>query len=40
MRKTISGMLVGALLSTAASAQTPTGMMGPLRPDQTEYRAL
>jgi acetylornithine deacetylase/succinyl-diaminopimelate desuccinylase-like protein len=40
MRKTISGGLLAALLSTAAAAQTPTGMMGPLRPDQQAFREL
>ena len=44
MHKTISGALLGALLSTTtatgATAQTPTGMMGPLRPDQAEFRGL
>ena len=43
MRKSISGVMLGALLattSTGAAAQTPTGMMGPLRPDQAEYRGL
>jgi acetylornithine deacetylase/succinyl-diaminopimelate desuccinylase-like protein len=44
MHKTISGALLAALLSTTtitgAAAQTPTGMMGPLRPDQTEFRGL
>ena len=43
MRKSISGALLGALLATAstgAAAQTPTGMMGPLRPDQEAFRGL
>ena len=40
MRKTISGGLLAALLSTAAAAQTPTGMMGPLKPDQQAFREL
>src|SRR5215213_2140900 len=40
MHKTISGALLAALLSTAAAAQTPTGMMGPLRPDQAAFRGL
>ena len=40
MRKTISGGLLAVLLSTAAAAQTPTGMMGPLRPDQQAFREL
>ena len=32
--------LLAALLSTTAAAQTPTGMMGPLRPDQAAFREL
>ena len=40
MHKTISGALLAALLSTTAAAQTPTGMMGPLRPDQEAFRGL
>ena len=40
MRKTISVSLLAALLSTTAAAQTPTGTMGPLRPDQQEFRRL
>ena len=40
MHKTISGALLAALLSTTAAAQTPTGMMGPLRPDQAAFRGL
>jgi acetylornithine deacetylase/succinyl-diaminopimelate desuccinylase-like protein len=40
MHKTISGGLLAALLSTTAFAQTPTGMMGPLRPDQQAFREL
>ncbi|MCA1661974.1 MAG: M20/M25/M40 family metallo-hydrolase [Novosphingobium sp.] len=40
MRKMIPGVTLAALLSTAAAAQTPTGMMGPLRPDQQAFRAL
>ena len=40
MRKTISGGLLAVLLSTAAAAQTPTGMMGPLRPDQQAFHEL
>ena len=40
MHKTISAALLGALLSTTAAAQTPTGMMGPLRPDQTDQDSL
>ena len=40
MKKTISATALAALLSTSAFAQTPTGMMGPLRPDQSEFRAL
>ena len=40
MHKTISGALLAALLSTTATAQTPTGMMGPLRPDQEAFRGL
>jgi acetylornithine deacetylase/succinyl-diaminopimelate desuccinylase-like protein len=32
--------LLAALLSTTAAAQTPTGMMGPLRPDQEAFRGL
>ena len=40
MHKTISCALLAALLSTTAAAQTPTGMMGPLRPDQVEFRGL
>ncbi len=40
MHKKISGALLAALLSTTANAQTPTGMMGPLRADQAEYRSL
>ena len=40
MKKSLSAAALGALLATTANAQTPTGMMGPLRPDQAEYRGL
>ena len=40
MTKTIAAVLGFALLSGQAAAQTPTGMMGPLRPDQAEFRGL
>ena len=40
MKTTISTAVAAALLSTTAMAQTPTGMMGPLRPDQEAFRGL
>ena len=40
MTKIIPAVLGLALLAGQATAQTPTGMMGPLRPDQAEYRGL
>ena len=40
MHKTISGALLAGLLASAAAAQTPTGLMGPLRPDQQAFRGL
>ena len=40
MTKTIAAVLGFALLTGQAAAQTPTGMMGPLRPDQAEFRGL
>ena len=40
MRKMLAGVAIAALSVPAALAQTPTGMMGPLRADQTEYRGL
>lgn len=40
MTKTIAAVLGLALLTGQAAAQTPTGTMGPLRPDQTAFREL
>ena len=40
MHKTILGGALVALLTGAAAAQTPTGMMGPLTPDQQQFRDL
>ena len=40
MKTLISAAAVAALLSTTATAQTPTGTMGPLRPDQAAFREL
>ena len=40
MKKSLSAAALSALLATTANAQTPTGMMGPLRPDQAEFRGL
>jgi len=40
MRTTISAAAAAALLGTAAMAQTPTGTIGALRPDQEAYKAL
>ena len=44
MKKSLSAAALSALLattiSTGANAQTPTGMMGPLRPNQAEFRGL
>lgn len=40
MTKTIAAVLGLALLTGQAVAQTPTGTMGPLRPDQTAFREL
>jgi acetylornithine deacetylase/succinyl-diaminopimelate desuccinylase-like protein len=40
MNKTISGLVAAGLMSGTALAQTPTGMMGTLRPDQQEFRGL
>ena len=40
MKTTISTAVLAALLSTTANAQTPTGAMGLLRPDQEAFRGL
>ena len=40
MKNTIAAAALTALLASTAAAQTPTGTMGPLRPDQAEYRGL
>ena len=40
MKKTITAAALSALLASTATAQTPTGMMGPLRPDQADFRGL
>ena len=40
MHKTISGALLAGLLASTAAAQTPTGLMGQLRPDQQAFRGL
>ena len=40
MKTIISAAVLASLLTTTAAAQTATGMMGPLRPDQTEFRSL
>ena len=40
MKKLVTAATLGALLSTTATAQTPTGMMGPLRADQAAFRGL
>ena len=40
MRNTIAVSAFAALLGTTAHAQTPTGMMGTLTPDQQAFRGL
>ena len=40
MKTAIFSLLATSLLGGTALAQTPTGMMGTLRPDQTEFRGL
>ena len=40
MKKTVFGLVALGLMSGTALAQTPTGMMGTLRPDQQAFRGL
>ena len=40
MHKTIAGAALAWLLGTAAGAPSPTGSVGPLRPDQQAFREL
>jgi acetylornithine deacetylase/succinyl-diaminopimelate desuccinylase-like protein len=40
VRKTIAAAALTALLASTATAQTPSGTMAPLRPDQTDFRGL
>lgn len=40
MKNRLIAVLAASLAATPAAAQVPTGQMGPLRPDQQEFRAL
>src|SRR5687767_14592382 len=40
MRMILTAAALAALLGAEAPAQTPTGLMGPLRPDQQAFREL